>query len=154
MRAALRLERNAMTTPCPHPGLPDGHLLRSRATRQPAGRCAWWRLLPGLAAVLALGASAEEPWQVAGRQGLMQVVIVPTAVASDLAAYRAQIAVLCPGDRTCFVNFFTNSTGAPVALPLPDAISDEATARFRRSTKNGAELFQWSCRMKLGGECF
>lgn len=144
-----------MTTSCPHPRRPDRRLLRSRATWRRARAAAWWRLLPGLAAVLTGGAvAAETAWQVAGRQGLMQVVIVPMAVASDLAAYRTQIAVLCPGDRTCFVNFFTNSTGAPVALPLPDAISDEATARFRRSTKNGAELFQWSCRMKLGGECF
>lgn len=144
-----------MTTPSPDRRPPDGRLLSSHATRRRAHRPAGWRLLPGLAAVFAGAVVAEEPtWQVAGRQGLMQVVIVPTAVAGDLAAYRAQIAVLCPGDRTCFVNFFTNSTGAPVGLPLPDAISDEATARFRRSTKNGAELFQWSCRMKLGGECF
>lgn len=144
-----------MTTPCLPPGPPDGLLLRRRAAPRCARRAAGWRLLPVLAAVLAGGAAAEQPvWQVAGRQGLMQVVIVPTALAGDLAAYRAQIAVLCPGDRTCFVNFFTNSSGAPVALPLPDAIADEATARFRRSTKNGAELFQWSCRMKLGGECF
>ena len=99
-------------------------------------------------------AAAEAPWAVAGQQGLLKVVIVPTAQATDMAAYKGQIASLCPGDRTCFVNFFTNSTGAPVALPLPDAIADEATARFRRSTKNGADLFQWSCRLKLGGECF
>lgn len=136
-----------------HP--PCGRLDRRITPQRPVGRLVWRRLLPWLAAAVAGGAAAEEAaWELVGRQGLMQVVIVPAAKATDRAAYEAQIARLCPGDRTCFVNFFTNPTGAPVALPLPDAVAEEATARFRRSTKNGAELFQWSCRMKLGGECF
>lgn len=101
------------------------------------------------------GAASPEPWAVVGRQGLMQVVIVPKAQAADGAAYREQIAAICPPERTCFVNFYTNSTGAPAALPLADAIAAEATARFRRSTKNGVEVFQWSCRLGLAeGECF
>lgn len=135
------------------PGLaarpPSSH--DGRSDRRGKGR---W--LPGVAfAVAAAGAVAgDAPWTVVGHQGLLQVVIVPAERATDREAYQAQLARLCPGDRTCFVNFFTNSTGAAVALPLPDVIAEEATARFRRSTKNGAELFQWSCRMKLGGECF
>ncbi len=105
---------------------------------------------------LAAAASADEPaWTVVGRQGLMQVVIVPKEQAADIAAYRAQIPRLCAPDTTCFVNFFTNTSGATLALPLPDAIAAEATARFRRSTKNGVEVFQWSCRMGLGTpDCF
>lgn len=100
-------------------------------------------------------AADDETWQVVGHQGLMQVVIVPRDKATQAAAYRAQIAKLCPAERTCFINFFTNSSGATAALPLPDAIAAEATARFRRSTKNGVELLQWSCRLGLpGGDCF
>jgi hypothetical protein len=100
-------------------------------------------------------AAADETWHVVGRQGLMQVVIAPREKATEAAAYRAQIAKLCPPERTCFINFFTNSSGALAVLPLPDAIAAEATARFRRSTKNGVELLQWSCRLGLpGSECF
>lgn len=108
-----------------------------------------------LALVCSLPAAAETTWTVVGRQGLMQVVIVPREQAADLAAYRAQVPRLCAPDTTCFINFFTNSTGAAPALPLPDAIAAEATARFRRSTKNGVEVFQWSCRMGQGTpDCF
>lgn len=58
-------------------------------------------------------------------------------------------------DTTCFVNFYTNTSGAPAALPLPEAIYNEATAIFRRSVKQGDERFQWACRMKQGSEpCF
>jgi hypothetical protein len=99
--------------------------------------------------------SAQEAWAVAGQQGLVRFVIVPTAQAADAAAYRREIARLCEPERTCFLNFYTNVSGATVTLPLPDAIEAEATATFRRSMKNGAERFQWSCRMKMPQqECF
>ena len=104
---------------------------------------------------LCSGGMAAGEWLVVGRQGLVQVVVVPVSQASDPAAYKSQIARLCTPDATCFINFFTNSSGAKAELPLPDSISAEATARFRRSTKNGVEVFQWSCRLGLGvGECF
>lgn len=94
-------------------------------------------------------------WQVVGTQGLLQVVIVPKERAQDASAYQAQIAKLCQPERTCFINFYTNSTGVAPQLPLPDAIEAEATARFRRSMKNGAELLQWSCRVRSSdGQCF
>lgn len=104
---------------------------------------------------LAVQAQAPEPWQLAGRQGLMLLVIVPAAQATDAEAYQAQLKQLCPGDKTCFVNFYTNSSGAEATVPLPDAIDREATATFRRSVKQGAESFRWSCRLKLAvPNCF
>ncbi len=111
-----------------------------------------------LAAFVALSASpvsAQEGWALAGQQGLVRFVIVPAAQAADAAAYQREIARLCEPERTCFLNFYTNSRGVPVTLPLPDAIEAEATATFRRSMKNGAERFLWSCRMKMPQqECF
>ncbi len=105
-------------------------------------------------ALISAGAAAEG-WTVAGRQGLVQLVIVPTGQAAERSAYDAQIARLCEPERTCFLNFYTNSTGAPVELPLPDAIAQEATAIFRRSSKQQAELFRWSCRLQVAREeCF
>jgi hypothetical protein len=111
------------------------------------------------AAVAFAGAKADDSpsWQVVGVQGLVQVVIVPKEQARDFSAYKVQLAKLCPSERTCFVNFYENSSGAKAELPLPDAIANEATARFRRSMKNGAELFQWSCRAAEGtndAQCF
>ena len=94
-------------------------------------------------------------WELAGRQGLMQFIIVPVAQARDRDAYARQVGLLCQPQLTCFINFFSNSTGAPLAMPLPDAIAKEPTAIFRRSTKQGAELFRWSCRMGSDeGNCF
>lgn len=99
--------------------------------------------------------AADETWPVAGQQGLVRVVIVPTALATDQAAYAAQVKRLCEPGATCFLNFYTNSTGAPVALPLPDAIERESTAVFRRSAKQVAERFTWRCSLKLAVDnCF
>jgi hypothetical protein len=116
-----------------------------------------------LAGVLVVFSSASvraddsSSWPVVGVQGLVQVVIVPKEQVRDFSAYKVQLAKLCPPERTCFVNFYENTSGAKAELPLPDAIANEATARFRRSTKNGAELFQWSCRVAESakdGQCF
>lgn len=98
---------------------------------------------------------APTAWTTVGQQGLVRFVIVPEAQARDRAAYAQQVALLCEPERTCFLNFYTNSTGAAVALPLPDAIDREATAVYRRSAKQGAERFQWSCRLQVSQEpCF
>jgi hypothetical protein len=101
-----------------------------------------------LLAATAAPAQTPPPWQVAGRQGLLLLVIVPMDQARDQAAYEAQIKQLCPPERTCFVNFYTNSTGVEATVPLPDAIDQQATATFRRSMKQVAESFRWSCRMQ------
>lgn len=99
--------------------------------------------------------AADAAWTVAGQQGLVRYVIVPAEQARDAEAYLRQVAKLCDPERTCFLNFYTNSSGAPESVPLPDAIASEATATFRRSMKNGAERLQWSCRMKMPQqECF
>ena len=72
--------------------------------------------------------AAPSTWALAGMQGKIRIVVVPQAQAGDAAAYERQIEQLCAGQETCFVNFFTNSTGAAVQVPLPDAIASEATA--------------------------
>ncbi|MFT3957304.1 MAG: hypothetical protein QM722_23855 [Piscinibacter sp.] len=109
-----------------------------------------------LATLLAAGpVAAQDAWPVAGQQGLVRYVIVPAAQARQADAYLSQVKLLCEPERTCFLNFYTNSSGAEASVPLPDAIAHEATATFRRSMKNGAERFQWSCRMKMPQqECF
>jgi hypothetical protein len=100
-------------------------------------------------------ANSDAPWAVAGQQGLVRFIIVPQAAARERDAYEAQIKKLCEPDRTCFLNFYTNSKNAAVSVPLPDAIEQEATATFRRSSKQGAERFQWSCRLKVTTDpCF
>jgi hypothetical protein len=108
-------------------------------------------LVVALAAALGAGAAAAtpEPWTVAGRQGMILQVIVPTAQAKERSAYQQQIEGLCRGRESCFINFYTNTGGAPLAVPLPDAIANEPTAVLRRSAKHATESFRWSCRMAL-----
>jgi hypothetical protein len=107
-------------------------------------------LLPGL-----LHAAPDAPWTVAGQQGFVRSIIVPQEQVRDRAAYFRQIEALCEPGTTCFLNFFTNSTGAPLAMPLPDAIDHEATAVFRRSAKRPGDIFRWSCRLQIPQEdCF
>ncbi len=109
----------------------------------------------GLLLAAAGAAAAGDGWQTAGRQGVVLQVIVPEAEARDRGAYDRELARLCAVEQTCFVNFYTNRTGAPVALPLDDAIAHEATATFRRSGKRGAAVFTWSCRLQVPNEpCF
>lgn len=100
-------------------------------------------------------AAAAAPWTVAGAQGLVRAVIVPVPLARDKAAYVQQVAQLCEPERTCFLNFYANPAGLPEVLPLPDGIEQQATAVYRRSAKQGAERFIWSCRLGMAGEpCF
>ena len=99
--------------------------------------------------------AAPQAWPVAGRQGIIRLVIAPMAQAGDRVAYEEQISAVCEGQETCFVNFFTNSTGAALSVPLPDAIDQEPTAMLRRSAKQGVDSFRWSCRLKRPeADCF
>lgn len=109
-----------------------------------------------LAATAASTATADNArWQVVGQQGLVRMVIVPVDEARDQRLYDTAVQALCQPERTCFLNFYTNSTGATPALPLPDAIAGEATATYRFSAKNGVTVFMWSCRLKVADrECF
>ena len=111
------------------------------------------------AAVAAMGAGAavlaDEPWPVAGQQGLVRFVIVPAEHAANREAYAHQVRLLCAPAATCFLNFYTNSTGAPLSVPLADAIDRESTAVYRRSAKQGAERFIWRCSLGIAQEnCF
>jgi hypothetical protein len=85
----------------------------------------------------------------------MQFVIVSEAREKDKRLYEDAIAALCPPETTCFLRFFTNSTAAPLAIPLPDTVLAEPTALYQRSSKQLNEVFQWSCRLGVpGGTCF
>ena len=97
---------------------------------------------------------ADTPWQFAGRLGLVQYFVVPVAQAGDPQLYERAIAAACPPAGSCFLRFFTNSTGAPVAVPLPDAIASEPTAIYQRSDKQQAAALRFACRLKLPGNCF
>ncbi|CAN5171041.1 hypothetical protein BH11PSE9_BH11PSE9_24310 [soil metagenome] len=92
----------------------------------------------------------SEGWTVIGRQGILLHVVVPTELARDRAAYRREIPAVCGEAETCFVNFYTNTTGAPLTMPVPDAIAKEPTAVMRRSAKQGvADGWRWSCRLAI-----
>ena len=122
-----------------------------------AERCAFGALAAlWAAAAAAQGAGpAPAPWPEVGRQGVVRVVVVPLAQARDREAYEQQIARMCQDQGRCFINFYTNSSGAALGTPLPDAVFQEPTAVFRRSDKRGAEQFRWSCRLGLEpGSCF
>jgi hypothetical protein len=96
-----------------------------------------------------------QDWQVAGRLGLLQFVVVAEPRAREREFYASIVTSLCEPDSTCFLRFFTNSKKVPVTMPLPDAILAEPTAMFQRSSKQGNAVFQWSCRTGLAaGNCY
>ena len=112
-------------------------------------------LLVAALAAPTLHAAADDAWPLAGQQGIVRSVIVPMDQARDRAAYARQIRLLCEPNQTCFLNFYTNSTEVPLSMPLPDVISNESTAAFRRSTKQGSEIFRWNCRLQIpNADCF
>jgi len=85
----------------------------------------------------------------------MQCVVIPATRAGSHEACAQQKALLCLPQRSCFLDFFTNSIGVPLAAPLPGAIFKLPVALFRCSTKQGSELFCRSCRVgKDEGNCF
>jgi hypothetical protein len=94
--------------------------------------------------------AADEPaWALAGQRGMVRYVIVPADAVRDRAAYDRQLKQICEAGQTCFVNFYANPTGAPLAMPLPDEIEREATAIYRKSIKNASERFEFSCRLQV-----
>lgn len=95
------------------------------------------------------GADTQPGWTVMGRQGIVLMVLVPMAEARDEAAYEREIKLICKDEINCFLNFYTNSKNAEVAVPLPDEISHEVTATYRKTYKKGVPLFTWSCRMQM-----
>jgi len=101
------------------------------------------------------GSDTQPGWTVMGRQGIVLMVLVPTAEARDEAAYQREIEKICKDEINCFLNFYTNSKEVPVAVPLPDEISHEVTATYRKTYKKGVPLFTWSCRMQMiADSCF
>lgn len=100
-------------------------------------------------ALLLAAAGTAQAWDLAGRQGLVQQVVVPEAEAQDRAAYDRELERLCGEQPTCFVNFYTNREGAPLSLPLAESIAQQPTATYRRSGKRGAGVFTWSCRLQV-----
>lgn len=103
----------------------------------------------------AASAARVTGWQLAGRLGLAQYIVVPAEQARDRAYHDAVIAEVCPADGTCFLRFFTNTENAPLAMPLPDAIEHQPTAMFQRSAKMRREMFQWACRLQVSADpCF
>lgn len=136
------------------------------ASRSIAGARALAGLLAGLLASLVLApafaadepnapAGGDRPWTVVGRMGIVLYVIVPSERAGDRGFYDEIVAGECATIPRCFMRFFTNSAGAPVELPLPDAIQHEATALYQRSDKRGGEDFRWACRMRISTtDCF
>lgn len=152
-----------------------GPLRPSGARSGPAGWRAGWpilwtallvALLPartigaepgtGSGAATAASVATAPPWAVAYRLGLMQFVVLPAdAGQPDEAAYQAQADQLCGEVPTCFLRFFANPRGLALAMPLPDEILTAPTARYSRSGKRGAAVFEWSCRIApTEGACF
>ena len=101
------------------------------------------------------GSETQPGWTVMGRQGIVLMVLVPAAEARDETAYTREIEKICKEEINCFLNFYTNSKNAEVAVPLPDEISHEVTATYRKTYKKGVPLFTWSCRMQMiADSCF
>ena len=101
---------------------------------------------------------ADDPdnWTLAGRLGLLQFVVVPEASARDGDYYRRILDEVCADKvASCFVRFFTNSTGAKLDFPLLDAVLNEPTVMFQRSAKHQREQFQGNCRLGMAeSSCF
>lgn len=116
-------------------------------------------VLAGGAAMAAADSPAAsvtaETWTVMGRQGIVKMVLVPVDQAKNFPAYEHQIALICGEEVNCFLNFYTNSKSIPVVMPLPDEISSEVTATYRKTYKKGIPTFVWSCRMQMiADSCF
>jgi len=92
---------------------------------------------------------------VAGSLGIMQFVIVPLGKSKNLEFYKSTIKQLCKNKKTCFLNFFTNSTNQKISFPLNDKILAEPTLMFKKSAKHQNTSFEWSCRLNLAVKnCF
>ena len=136
--------------------LPQVRLGRMGRKFTPVALAALAAAAPAFTAAAQAASAAAEPWPVAGRLGQLRFVVVPAgAVAADEAEYRRQADALCDDEATCFLRFFANAGGLPLAMPLPDEVLAQPLARLSRSGKRGMVVFEWSCRVQpQPGTCF
>lgn len=106
-----------------------------------------------LVAVLAFTAGAlsfevrAADWEVLGRQGRMQFVLVPKSQAADRQFFERAAKALCPPGQVCQVMFWTDRKYVASRTPFSDAQLNRLAAQYNQNPNTGFVQLLMPCRI-------
>ena len=100
-------------------------------------------------ASISLDTRAED-WSVVRTQGMVKLVVVPKARERDYSLYEDAVAKLCPRDRHCGVQFWSDRRHVPPGSPLnmTDAQLNARLAAYVQNPRTGHRELVYDCRIK------
>src|SRR4051812_25076508 len=86
-------------------------------------------------------------WEVVGRQGRMQFVLVPTSQAIDRQFFERAAKALCPSAQVCQVMFWTERQYVPSRTPFTDTQLSKLAAQYNQNPNTGLTQLLLPCRV-------
>ena len=86
-------------------------------------------------------------WEVLGRQGRMQFVLVSKSHATDRQFFERAAKTLCPSGQVCQVMFWTDRKHVPSRTPFTDAQLNQMAAQYNQNPNTGFVQLLMPCRI-------
>jgi len=100
-----------------------------------------------LAAVLALSDASAAEWEVLGRQGRMQFVLVSKSRAADRQFFERAAKALCAPGQVCQVMFWTDRKYVASRTPFTDAQLNQLAAQYNQNPNTALVQLLMPCRI-------
>jgi hypothetical protein len=91
-----------------------------------------------------------EDWNVVRTQGMVKLVVISKARERDYSLYKDAVRKLCPTDRHCGVQFWSDRRYVPSGSPLDmtDAQLNARLAAYIQNPRTGYRELVYDCRIK------
>jgi hypothetical protein len=100
-----------------------------------------------LTATLVLPDASAADWEVLGRQGRMQFVLVAKSHAADRQFFERAAKTLCPPGQVCQVMFWTDRKYVATRTPFTDAQLSQLAAQYNQNPNTGFVQLLMPCRI-------
>ena len=102
-----------------------------------------------LALVTALGMTdtIAAEWELLGRQGQMQFVLVTKSHAADRQFFERAAKALCPSGQVCQIMFWTDRKHVASRTPFTDAQLNQLAAQYNQNLNTGLVQLLMPCRI-------
>jgi len=100
-----------------------------------------------LATVISTSDAIAADWEVLGRQGRMQFVLISKSHASDRQFFERAAKALCPPGQVCQIMFWTDRKHVASRTPFTDAQLNQLAAQFNQNPNTGLVELLMPCRI-------
>jgi hypothetical protein len=92
-----------------------------------------------------------QSWELVRNQGMIKLVLISKAKERDDATYEDAVRRLCPADRHCGVQFWSDRRSIPSGLlsEMSDAQENARLATYIQNPKTGVRELVYHCRIKF-----